>query len=306
MRVLSTILLIASLLAGCNESNQTTKDESDSAVTIVTKLMEFEMPDSIPSGWTTFKYINKSKEPHFFLFDKMPEGKTVEDSKEYIVPLFQEGMDSINKGNPEAAYAAFGKLPEWFSEIEFVGGSGLISPGDTSKTTLFMEPGYYVVECYVKMKGGVFHTSQGMIKGLVVTEEKSGNTEPEPTAEVTIAYEDGITFQDTLEAGKHIIKVNFKDQKAHENFVGHDVHIVRLLGSAPEVRESLNAWMDWSSPTGLINPAPDSIEFMGGSQEMPGGGVAYIEVDLKPGNYALISEVPDPQSKGMFPVFVVE
>jgi len=36
------------------------------------------------------------------------------------------------------------------------------------------------------------------------------------------------------------------------------------------------------------------------------GSVAYFTVDLSPGNYAWVAEVPDPQGKGMLETFTVE
>ena len=39
-------------------------------------------------------------------------------------PAFDEGMALIMEGNVEAALEAFGKLPEWFSEVVFVGNKG--------------------------------------------------------------------------------------------------------------------------------------------------------------------------------------
>ena len=42
----------------------------DNSIEIVTEVMDFQMVDTITSGWNTFRYFNKSKETHFFLLDK--------------------------------------------------------------------------------------------------------------------------------------------------------------------------------------------------------------------------------------------
>ncbi|MEE4001506.1 hypothetical protein V1T75_14270 [Tenacibaculum sp. FZY0031] len=47
-------------------------------IEIVTESMDFQMSDTIASGWNTFRYINKSPQTHFFLIDKYPEGKNLE------------------------------------------------------------------------------------------------------------------------------------------------------------------------------------------------------------------------------------
>lgn len=78
-------------------------------------------------------------------------------------------MDLINEGKVEEGFAAFGKLPAWFGDIVFSGGSGLIAPKHTAITSVKLDPGYYIMECYVKMPNGKFHTLMGMAKPIIVT-----------------------------------------------------------------------------------------------------------------------------------------
>ena len=97
--------------------------------------------------------------------------------------------------------------------------------------------------------------------------------------------------------------MNFIDQIAHEHFLGHDVNLVKLADNAN--LEELESWMNWSDPKGLISPSPEGVTFLGGANDMPAGSMGYFEVDLVPGNYALISEVPNSMSKNMLKTFVV-
>ena len=271
-------------------------------VEVVSTGMNFKMPDKIKSGWVTFSYENKSKLTHFLLIEKMPEfegeQKTAEDSKAEVVPAFQNIMNAIIAGKEELP---LGELPAWYNEVKFVGGPGLIAPGETAATTLQLEPGTYVVECYVKSPDGVFHSTNGMIEGLIVTEESSNSTAPKPTLEMRLSSEKGISVDKNIRAGKHTIAVHFEDQKAQEHFLGFDVHLARLNDNTDI--EELTAWMDWSSPGGLATPAP--VTFLGGTQEMPGGNTAYFHVELKPGKYAWIAEVPNAAEKGMLKIFTV-
>jgi hypothetical protein len=98
-----------------------------------------------------------------------------------------------------------------------------------------------------------------------------------------------------------VVQVVFEDQKTHENFAGHDLHLVRLEQGTDLA--TLSAWMDWTQPGGLETPAP--ALFLGGSNEMPAGQTAYLNISLDPGRYAWISEVPDPMGKGMLLTFEV-
>ena len=274
-------------------------------VEVVTKSMEFFAPDTIASGWNTFVYKNQSTEPHFILLDKYPEGITIENTIREIAPTFEEGMTLIMEGKNEEAMQAFGKLPEWFTEVVFSGGTGLISPGHTATTTVNLPPGYYIMECYVRMPDGRFHTSMGMAKTLIVTGEDSGISPPQSNVQIDIGGESGISWQGKPMAGKTVFRVKYVNQIVHENFVGHDVNLVAVAPDAD--LEALEAWINWASPTGLMSSTlPKGFMFLGGTNDAPEGSVLYFEAELKPGMYALISEVPGSLKKGMLKTFQVD
>ena len=314
LKLLGLFFIVGSLSNCKNDKNSNTIEETTTqiegiikeplnVIDVITRSMEFQSVDTIPSGWNTFKYQNLSNETHFFLLDKYPEDKTVENTLTDVAPVFAEGMDLINKGKSEEGFAAFNKLPKWYFDIVFSGGVGLIAPKHTAVTTINLKPGYYIMECYVKMPNGMFHTLMGMAKPIIVTEEDSGNIPPEATVNITLSGEDGISYDKGIEKGKHVFSVYVKDQKPYENFIWHDINLVKLEDYASE--DALEAWMDWSDPKGLITPVPNGITFLGGVNDMPAGSTGYFTVDLKPGKYAFISEVPNTKSKGLFKVFKV-
>ena len=272
-------------------------------IEIITESMDFQMPDTITSGWNTFRYINKSPQTHFFLIDKYPEGKNSKDAKEYVAPVFDEAMKLINEGKTKEGFAEFANLPEWFSEVVFLGGSGLLSPENTGETTLYLNPGNYMLECYVKMSNGVFHTSMGMVKDVVVSDNDSGNSDPKADANITISSTDGIVLKDSVFAGKRTFSVYFKDQITYESFVGHDINLVKLQSKTD--LKNLENWMNWADPKGLIEPAPSDVTFLGGVNDMPTGNKAYFTAIVNKGIYGLISEVPNPSEKNLFITFEV-
>ena len=310
---ISTILLISFsfiflLIQSCkNDKKQAQPNivevEKENVIEIITENMDFQMPDTITSGWNTFRYKNLSPQTHFFLVDKYPEGKTSEDAENLVAPLFDSAMKLITEGKTEEGFAEFSNLPEWFSEVVFVGGSGLLSPGKVGETVLNLKPGKYIIECYVKMSNGVFHTSMGMTKDLVVSEIDSGNSELMADIEINISSTDGIVFNDSISSGKHTFSVYYKDQTVHENFVGHDINLVKLNENTD--LKVLENWMNWADPKGLIEPAPSTITFLGGVNDMPAESRGYFVATLEPGKYALISEVPETIRKNMLKTFVV-
>ncbi len=290
-----------------NEKRQEKKTivevEKENVIEIITMNMDFQMPDTIPSGWNTFRYKNLSPQTHFFLVDKYPEGKTSEDAEKFVAPVFDSAMKLINEGKTEEGFAEFANLPEWFSEVVFVGGSGLLSPNQVGETTFNLKPGKYIIECYVKMSNGEFHNSMGMTKEIVVTNSDSGNKELIADIAINISSTEGVVFNDSISSGKHTFLVFYKDQIVHENFVGHDINLVKLDENA-DLKE-LENWMNWADPKGLIEPAPSGITFLGGVNDMPEGSTGYFTATLDTGSYALISEVPNASSKNMLKTFVV-
>ncbi|MGK7392234.1 MAG: hypothetical protein ACNS60_17915 [Candidatus Cyclobacteriaceae bacterium M2_1C_046] len=293
-----------------NDTNESAIENTEAAmpaygnvVQVTTQQMDFQLPDSIPSGWTTFRYNNESGMTHFMVLERMPmhEGKQMrlENTLQDVAPVFQDVMDLINEGNAEAGFKEFENLPPWFFEVEFTGGVGLTAPGETTQATVYMEPGTYVIECYIKTNGR-FHSVDGMVAEVTVTEEKAKGSAPNPDMTITMA-EEGMSVEGEPKAGYQTIAVDYQTQKAHENFVGHDVNLVKLETDTDI--EELEKWINWVEVEGFGTPAP--AKFLGGIQEMPAGKKGYFTVKLTPGRYAWISEVPNAMEKGLLKIFVV-
>ena len=300
------LLISAACTAG--EKGEGTADVTPGTgvVEVTARGRTFEMPDTIPSGWTMFRFVNESGLVHFGLVERIPDEIGVAEQQEQVAPVFQAGMDLLAAGQPDSALDAFGELPLWFGDIVFLGGPGLTSPGRTSTATVYLEPGTYLLECYVKTDG-VFHSFNpdpsinGMVHEFTVTAAKSGAAEPQGTIRVELSREGGMAVSGDLDAGEHTVQVQFVDQVAHENLVGHDVHLARLDDTDID---TLAAWMDWTQPHGLETPAP--VTFLGGLNEMPAGSTGYFTATLEPGRYALVAEVPGSEEKGMLRTFDVQ
>lgn len=307
------------LLGGCGKQPETTgasgegqpaTDVQAAPQTHVVEVravgMTFEGPSEIPSGWTTFKFVNASSMIHFALVDVPPAGITTEIFTNTVGRHFQDAMDGMNAGDEEAVNAAFARFPAWIGDLGRRGGPGLLSPGLTGQTTVYLEPGNYFLECYVK-SNGIFHTTSpgdgkvGMMLDITVTDAE--NNAPEPTANVTLAVRNsGYQIVDgAFRPGTNTIRVDFIEQQALPSFVGNDVHLMRVE-SEDSVREA-DAWLDWRTKDGLEDPSP--VTFLGGINDMPAGSRGYLTVDLEPGDYAFIAEMPAPQAAGFVLPFSV-
>ena len=262
-------------------------------VEVTGRDFSFETPAEIPSGWTTFRFVNAGREHHFFLLTRLPEGKTLGDYRQQVVPAFNVAWDGLKDGSMDKAQAgaALGSnLPQWFGSVEPMGGPGLIAPGRVGETTANLKPGTYVMECYVKTADGIFHTNLGMITSLVVTDDVTGASAPQADLEISVSNA-GIATGDEITAGTHTVAVHFVEHPGIG--LGNDVHLVRL-DDVTDVAE-LARWMDWMEVDGLRAPAP--APFLGGTQEMPVGYTAYFTATLEPGRYAWIVEAPAESAK---------
>lgn len=283
--------------------NTNTVEEEDNMIEVTTNVMDFQIPSQLKSGWTTFKYNNKSEETHFFIFEKMPEGVTIENYNNELVPPFKAAFNHLLNDNVEDAMKEFEKVPAWLNDVEMGGGVGLTSPKSTAESTIYMHPGTYVMECYVRMPNGMPHAFYGMLKQIVVTEEKGEHKEPSSEHEISISSEQGIAFQDSIKTGEYQFAVRFKDQKRYETLLGHDVNLVRL--DEISQLDTLGNWINASNIKAFRTPVPTGLNFLGGVEDLEAGETGYFKTKLERGNYVLISEIPNVIERKMFKVFKV-
>lgn len=309
--LLMTVLFHFSILSSCKNANEKKNENVNDAnnlkpnknIEVISTGMNFEMTNKIKSGWTTFKYINKSNETHFFILEKLPDGIGIEKyQKEFLSP-FKQAYNYFIDGDIETGNKQFENLPAWSAKMEICGGVALTSPKKTSKTTLFLEPGTYIMECYVRMPNGMPHIFYGMIKEFTVSNTNNGNKEPSADEEISISSQSGITFKDSLTEGNYTFSVDFKDQKIYEHMLGHDINLVKIENE--KQLDSLNNWVNLSDYTAFKTPAPEGLTFLGGVEDIFGDKKGYFNVTLKKGHYVLISEIPNAVKRKMFKRFEV-
>lgn len=296
------VTLVACEQAG-GESDQAggVEDDGRFVVEIFAKDFEFDIPASIPSGWTTFRFANQGEQEHFAYVYRLPDGMTIgQFQREALVPFGRvwNQYAAAELTRPEAE-AAFGEeIPEWFfTELTPAGGVALTEPGTTAETTVKLEPGTYVVECYVKTPQGTYHTERGMQVELTVTEESNGALPPVADSKITLTnYE--FMVDGELASGTRTVAVEVAEDP--EGFMMHDINLVRL--DAGTSAEEVVAWMDWMDLDQFRAPAPGHS--LGGVEHMAAGRTGYMTLDLEPGRYVWVSEAYG--SRGMVHEFVVE
>lgn len=301
-----TVPLGISLLAlvACQpaDQGQDDGDEEAAVIEIAAKDFEFEAPRSIRSGWNTIRFRNESEEQeHFVLFYHLPEDKTFADWRTEVTQPFLDVWSRYDAGelSREETLQSLGEaMAPWaFQETNIVGGAGLTEPGRTSLVTLFLAPGTYVMECYVKTPQGTWHTERGMLRELTVTEESTGQEPPNADVQLTLSnYE--IQTSGSFSAGEQVVAVHVTDTP--EGLLPHDLNLFRL--DSETTVEEIVAWMDWLDLEGYRAPAPGVS--VGGVKNLMAGRTGYVTVDLAPGRYAWVSEGYG--DRGMVEEFVVE
>jgi hypothetical protein len=225
-------------------------------VTIVGTDFAFALPETLPPGLTTFRLANAGAEPHHAVVVKLAEGKTLAD--------FQ-------------AAAMSEQTPEWMT---FPGSPGAVMPNDTIATTATLEPGQYVVVCFIPSPDGAPHVAKGMIKGFVVAGAAPAVAAAEPAADITVTLSDyAFAFSTPFTAGPHTLRVENVGPQLHE------ISFERLADG-----KTMQDYVAWGQ-AGMKGPPPS----------VPAGGLvgptvgqhAYLTIDLAPGTYLVTCYVPD-------------
>lgn len=266
---LRKLLPLVAVLAACatkeTGKNASTADSAATPVavavaphqmTVIATDFKFDAPDAVPSGMMTIHLVDNGTELHHVAFVKLNDGKTMSDVEQLLK----------SKGAP----------PAWFVDA---GGVNPPHPGGgMASATEMLEPGNYVLLCFVESVGGVPHFTKGMMRPLTVT-ASAGPSAPAPEADIVVTLSDySFTLSKPLTAGKHTIRIESNGTQSHELFLG------RL---APGKKAA-------DIPVWALNPVgPPPAEPLGGVPAMAHGMSAYITVEFAPGEYALICFLPD-------------
>jgi hypothetical protein len=146
---------------------------------------KFDAPASIPSGTTTFRLQNTGKEPHHLWIVKLSDGKTPGD--------FNKAMKS---------WGSALKMPAWAIDV---GGPNTAGAGESAEGTMTLEPGTYMLVCWVPSPDGMLHVMKGMVKSMTVTGRPAAAFEP--TADITMTMDDySFELSQPITPGRHTIR----------------------------------------------------------------------------------------------------
>jgi hypothetical protein len=158
----------------------------------------FESPDTLETGYQTLTFTNIGKELHHLQLARLNDGVTL--------AHFQAALQ-------ESEFAA---MPL----VEFVGGVGLIVPGQTATATVYLEkPGTYLELCFITNSEGVPHLALGMMKPIEVVAATA--TTEAPKADLVVDMVDfAFTIPTEIPVGEQVWEIVNHGQQIHELVLG--------------------------------------------------------------------------------------
>jgi uncharacterized cupredoxin-like copper-binding protein len=213
----------------------------------------YTLPDSIPAGPVTLVMRNAGKEAH--------TGVT-----------FQQFTAALQQGEGPA-----------LALVSFKGGTGALDPGsNTESVSVNLQPGDYVVLCFLTGADGIPHFAKGMIKPLTVTAGTTPTSATKPNAPVTITLKDfAFDSPDTLPSGSNAWAITNNGPQPHELQVAK-------LASGGSANDILNFF---STPT---PSGPPTFQSVGGFQGIDPNSGGTLTLNLPAGQYAFYCAIPDP------------
>lgn len=219
----------------------------------------YRSPPSVPAGTLTFRLTNEGKEIHHLWVVRLNGGKTPAD--------FMKAMST---------WGSALKMPDWATDV---GGPNNVGPGETADGTMTLDPGTYMLVCWVPSPDGRPHVMKGMIKPLEIT-AKGATAAAEPTPDVTMTLDDySFNVSSPIKAGRRTIRFENVANQPHEAV------IAKLLPDKTLMQAVV--WMN----SGQVGPSP--VVMLGGASGIAKGRHMFITANFTPGTYVLLCFIPD-------------
>jgi hypothetical protein len=194
----AAVCLAGLLLAGCQPapSRQSAAPDEEPSVHIVATDEGHEVPDSIMAGLRHVRFENRGTRIHEAMLVRLPAGMTAMDYAAAVA-----GGEPFPKGAIDCS------------------GPGLTSPGEALDLWVALEPGRYIVVCWMAHPGerGAFeqHVTQAPPREFVVRDRVVND--PEPAADATLRMVDyRFELDGEIEAGTRTLRVDMLGPSMHE------------------------------------------------------------------------------------------
>ena len=231
-------------------------------------------PDSIPAGLTTFRLSQVGDlltNPEKVTKENLAPATPDNDPTRAFHMLWIVHLEPGRTADEWYKAKVKNERTPWAVDL---GGPASADPPRTSNATLVLEPGSYVLVCYVgsaREDKNRHHLLKGMFRPLTVVPSKTATVSlPVPDITARITGEGGIQLSGTLRAGRQVIRVVNETSKSHEFIT------VRVKEGRPAEEVAV-----WKRPDGTPRP----FESRGGLSDIPPGATRTITGLFEPGAY---------------------
>ncbi len=152
-------------------------------------------------------------------------------------------------------------------------------PGQSERAVIRLDPGQYVLSCFVESPNGLPHFVEGMFAPFKIVANASTSQASDLTADGAITIQMYNFTLPTLTTGSMILKVTNNDQ------TGHELNILKLADG--KTMQDVKAFLHPKKgppplDTAKYGPAP--YTYARGIQPIELGASSWMELNLAPGN----------------------
>jgi hypothetical protein len=249
MRKLIFLAAAPFLFASCGG-----EDSNTNAVPLSGSEYAYVMPETIEGGWTTLEFENTGDEFHEFALAKINGGKTIDDVRRYLA-------DPKSQQQPP---------PDW---VEIRAGIPTLDAGEKAALTQKLEPGRYVLLCFLDAPDGKSHIAHGMVRAFEV-EGDGGAVAPETDATLQLG---GGLAAPRIDAGERTLELRNDSDEPGSVF---------LTAFEPgKTEKDLTRWEE----SGMRGTSP--ARFLGGAIDVAPHSSVYYRIELQQGReYTLLDD----------------
>jgi hypothetical protein len=236
----------------------------------------FKAPDSISAGLTTFRMRQIGLVHHRVLAGGAARDSLASDRGDQTRGFHMLWLVRLDSGKTATDFYRAVQAREPTPWARSMGGPAFAMPPRTSNATLVLEPGSYVLTCFVgsaREDRTRHHLLNGMFRALTVlpTREPVANA---PVADVVVRISESgsVDYSTPILAGRRVLRVENARARPYE-------FTIRRVLPGRSTEEAL-AWRQQDAPT-------TSFPFVqwGGLSDVPAGGSMITTIDFEPGVY---------------------
>lgn len=251
-----TVVALTAVSVACGRDGSDSRRPPDAARFVAVDYA-FAGPDTLAAGRVSMRLVNQGASVHHAVLARLDPGRSLED----VLATYSTQRNAV---------------PTW---LVFVGGPSAAAPGDSVAVISTLEPGTYVLMCFIDDGDHIMHLTKGMMKTITVVERDDPSTSPVATAEIRMS-DYAFDVAAPIEAGQHVVRV------VNDGPQPHELGVVKL-----DAGVTAQQFLSTFRP----RPAPGSLQgrLIGGVGLLSPGETALWPVTLDTGSYVLVCFVPD-------------